>query len=199
MLVYGSYLGYSLLSETLEALVPPDVKAAMQGWSIYLNTWGIVIAADPRIGTVFLLMLMTAPLAGAFLAYHIYLIWAGTTTNETSKWSYWKDDVEDGFVFKTKRSLIFENPLPMSPHDQAWPVHTDQILVTDDDPPMEGCLLASDSNRIVRRPGRDVPPDPRWKRLDSMRDVDNIYDLGFWNNLRDVMGFSVRQSRKVHR
>ncbi|KAJ6069900.1 hypothetical protein N7499_011787 [Penicillium canescens] len=199
MLVYGSYLGYSLLSGTLEELVPPDMKAAMQGWTMYFNIWGIVIAADPRIGTVFLLMLMTAPLAGAFLTYHVYLIWAGTTTNETSKWSYLKDDVEDGFVFKTKRSLIFENPLPMTPHDQAWPVHTDQILIIDDDPPTEGCLLASDSNRIVRRPGREVPPDPRWKRLDSMRDVDNIYDLGFWDNLRDVMGLSVRRTKNIHR
>ena len=71
----------------------------MQGWIMYFNIWAIVIQMDSRIGTVTLLMLMTAPLAMAFLVYHTYLIWAGMTTNESAKWSDWKDDVEDGFVF----------------------------------------------------------------------------------------------------
>ncbi|CAG8115026.1 unnamed protein product [Penicillium olsonii] len=194
MLIYGSYLGKALLSESMEQLVPPEVKVAMQSWTTWINTWGVLVATVPKIGTVFMLMLMTAPLAVSFLAYHTYLIWAGTTTNETSKWSDWKEDVDDGLVFKTQRSLIFENPLPMTPHDRMWPVHTDQILVTDEDPPTEGCLLMSNSNCIAHRPGSDLPPDPRWKRLHSMKEVDNIYDMGFWNNLRDVIGLSVRRS-----
>jgi palmitoyltransferase len=194
MLVYGSYLGHCLLSETLEQLVPPEIKLAMQGWTTWINTWSVVIATDPKIGTIFLLMLMTAPLAISFLAYHTYLIWAGMTTNESAKWSDWKEDVEDGLVFKTKRSLIFENPLPQDRDDPMWPVYTDQILVTDEDPPTEGCLLASNSNCIASRPESDVPPDPRWKRLSSMKDIDNIYDMGFWYNLRDVVGLSVRRS-----
>lgn len=167
----------------------------MHGWTAWINTWGVVIAACPRLGTVFLLMLMTAPLAISFMTYHVYLIWAGVTTNESAKWSDWKEDVEDGFVFKTRRSLIFENPLPID-YDQQWPVQTDQILVTDENPPTEGCLLASNSNCIDRRPGTDLPPDPRWKRLHSMRDVDNIYDMGFWYNLRDMVGLSVRRSKE---
>ncbi|KAJ5328009.1 Zinc finger DHHC-type palmitoyltransferase [Penicillium brevicompactum] len=186
MLIYGSYLGKSLLSESLDQLAPPEVKIAMQGWTCFgrhlSKDWnGVPTDGDD------------CPLAISFLAYHTYLIWAGTTTNESSKWTDWKEDVEDGLVFKTKRSLIFENPLPMDSHDQTWPVHTDQILVTDEDPPTEGCLLMSNSNCIAHRPGSDVPPDPRWKRLRSMKDVDNIYDLGFWDNLRDVVGLSVRR------
>jgi hypothetical protein len=194
MLIYGSYLGHWLLSESLEQVVPPEVKLAMKSWTTWINIWSVVIATYPKIGTIFLLMIMTAPLAISFLAYHTYLIWAGMTTNESAKWSDWKDDVEDGLVFKTKRSLIFENPRKDS-DEQIWPVSTDQILVTDEDPPSEGCLLASNSNCIVHRPEADVPPDPRWKRLSSMKDVDNIYDMGFWYNLRDVVGLSVRQSR----
>lgn len=181
----------------LKQAVPPEIQDAMQGWTVWINTWGIVVSAYPRIGAVFLLMLMTAPLAISFLAYHTYLIWAGVTTNESAKWSDWKDDVEDGFVFKTKRSLIFDRPLPMDLYDQLWPVHTDQILVTDEDPPTEGCLLANDSNCIAHRPESDVPPDPRWKRLHTMRDIDNIYDMGFWYNLRDVVGLSVRRSKEI--
>lgn len=195
MLTYGSYLGHSLMSESLERLVPSDVKIAMQGWTVWINTWGVVLAADPKIGAVFMLMLMTAPLAISFLAYHVYLIWAGMTTNESSKWTDWKEDVNDGLVFKTRRSLIFENPISPDSHDRMWPVQTDQILVTDEDPPTEGCLLMPDSNCIAHRPVSDVPPDPRWRQLRSMKDIDNIYDMGFWYNLLDVVGISVRRTR----
>jgi palmitoyltransferase len=195
MLIYGSYLGHSLLSETMEEVVPPEVKISMKSWTSWINVWSVVIATYPKIGTIFLLMLMTAPLAISFLAYHTYLIWAGTTTNESAKWTDWKDDVEDGLVFKTKRSLIFENPPDKDSEEQMWPVPTDQVLVIDTNPPTEGCLLASNSNCIAHRPESDVPPDPRWKRLTSMKDIDNIYDMGFWYNLRDVMGLSVRRSR----
>lgn len=166
----------------------------MKSWTVWINTWGIVVAAEPKIGAVLMLMLMTAPLAISFLTYHLYLIWAGMTTNESAKWTDWKEDVEDGFVFKTKRSLIFENPISLDPHDRTWPVQTDQILVTDEDPPTEGCLLMSDSNGIARRPVSDVPPDSRWRKLYSMKDIDNIYDMGFWYNLQDVVGISVRRT-----
>lgn len=166
----------------------------MKSWTVWINTWGIVIAAEPKIGAVLMLMLMTAPLAISFLTYHLYLIWAGMTTNESAKWTDWKEDVEDGFVFKTKRSLIFENPISLDPHDRTWPVQTDQILVTDEDPPTEGCLLMPDSNGIARRPVSDVPPDSRWRKLYSMKDIDNIYDMGFWYNLQDVVGISVRRT-----
>lgn len=194
MLIYGSYLGHSLMSESLERLVLSEVRIAMKSWTVWINTWGIVIAAEPKIGAVLMLMLMTAPLAISFLTYHLYLIWAGMTTNESAKWTDWKEDVEDGFVFKTKRSLIFENPISLDPHDRTWPVQTDQILVTDEDPPTEGCLLMSDSNGIARRPVSDVPPDSRWRKLYSMKDIDNIYDMGFWYNLQDVVGISVRRT-----
>ncbi|KAJ5550074.1 Zinc finger DHHC-type palmitoyltransferase [Penicillium sp. DV-2018c] len=197
MLIYGIYLGYSILSDLLNGSVPPRVRETMQSWKGWINTWSVVVAAYPRIGGVFLLMLMTAPLAISFLAYHVYLIWAGVTTNESAKWSDLKEDVDDGFVYKTNRSLIFDSRLATDFYDQSWPVYTDQILVTDEEPPTEGCLLSSDSNCIAFRPATNLPPDPRWKRLHSMRDVDNIYDMGFWLNLRDAIGLSVRRPKDV--
>ena len=133
-------------------------------------------------------MLMTAPLALAFLFYHAYLVWAGMTTNESAKWSDWKEDVLDGFVYKANRSEVFG---PSPPSD--WPVQSDQILVADNEPPRGDYILASTSNRIAHQGRPDAPVDVRWTRLRSMRDVDNIYDMGFWLNLRDAMGFSVQQ------
>ena len=193
LLIYGTFLGYSLLCDTLKERIPAHLQAEMQTWTMYFNIWAVVITADPKVGTVTLLMLMTAPLAVAFLAYHTYLIWAGTTTNETAKWGDWKEDVEDGFVFKANRNEICDAPPYLDHGDRPWPIRTDQILVTDGDPPMEGYILAFDSNRVHYNRGGEAPVDPRWTQLRSMRDVDNIYDLGFWGNLRDALGLSVRR------
>lgn len=192
MLIYGTVLGYGLLYQTLQKLASPELQAAMESWTMYFNVWAIVITADPRIGTVTLLMLMTAPLAVAFLAYHIYLTWAGTTTNESAKWSDWKEDVADGLVFKAKRSQIPGAPPPVDLGNRPWPANSDQILVTDDEPPMEGYILASDSNLIDYTGEPEGPIDSRWTRLSTMSDIDNVYDMGFWNNLKDAVGLSVR-------
>lgn len=190
LLTYGTSLGYSLLSQTLQEIVPPEYQTAMKGWTMYFNIWAIVITADSKIGTVTLLMLMTAPLAAAFLIYHTYLIWAGMTTNESSKWSGWKSDVEDEFAFKAERSQIPESPRNTDLAEQPWPIDRSQIL---------GYILEQDSNDIYY-PGSDhrVPdsyrnlPNSPWKPT-SMAGIQNIYDLGFWDNLRDSAGLSVRR------
>ncbi|KAJ5168676.1 uncharacterized protein N7482_004270 [Penicillium canariense] len=195
LLIYGTLLGYSLLCQTLRHFIPLDIQAAMKGWTMYFHVWSIVLTRDPKIGTVTLLMLMTAPLAAAFLAYHTYLIWAGMTTNESAKWSDWKEDIADGLVFKGKRSQIPGAPAHVDLGDQPWPVQTDQILVTDSGPPLEGCLLEDTSNRVHYRGDANKPRtvDPRWTELHNMSDLDNIYDLGFRKNLIDAFGLPVRE------
>ncbi|KAJ5105656.1 hypothetical protein NUU61_003003 [Penicillium alfredii] len=193
LLSYGSIMGHFLLHQTRDELVPVNMRAAKQNWTTYLNIWSVVIAADPRVGGIFLLMLMTAPLAVAFLAYHTYLIWAGMTTNESAKWSDWKEDVADGLVFKAKRSEVDGASFKSDSHDLRWPMYSDQILVLDADPPTEGSVTVPDSNRVSHCGGHGAAIDTRWMPVHSMRDVDNIYDLGFWDNLRDSVGLSVRK------
>ncbi|KAJ5090013.1 hypothetical protein N7532_008697 [Penicillium argentinense] len=193
LLAYGTCLGYSLLRQSLQEMIPAHLQAAMESWIMYFNIWAIVIQSDPRIGTITLLMLMTAPLAMAFLAYHTYLIWAGMTTNESSKWSDWKEDVEDGYVFKAHRKDIPDAHPFTDFNEHPWPVTSDQLLVTDDEPPLEGYILVPGTNRIDYRSDEDAPIDSRWVPVHSMKDIDNIYDLGFWNNLRDSAGLSVRR------
>ncbi|KAJ5596197.1 hypothetical protein N7450_002655 [Penicillium hetheringtonii] len=195
LLIYGTCLGYSLLRTTLQETIPTHLQSAMQGWIMYFNIWAIVIQMDSRIGTVTLLMLMTAPLAMAFLVYHTYLIWAGMTTNESAKWSDWKDDVEDGFVFKSSRGKVLDASPLTDFDDLPWPFKSNQVLVTDDEPPLEGYILVPGTNRVDYQSAEDAPIDPRWAPVRSMKEIDNIYDLGFWNNLRDSAGFSVRRKK----
>lgn len=191
LLGYASCLGYALLSRTLVSLFPPGsgVDPSTQGWVMFINVWTIVIAWDIRIGSVTLLALMTFPLAMAFLVYHTYLVWAGVTTNETSKWAEVREDVLDGYVFKSTTREIYGNhhsSSSLARSSRPWPVSSDQLLGwTDGSPPAKGSSLVPGSNDI-RQPENQDAVDPRWVRLRSMKDVDNIYDLGFWNNLLEV-------------
>jgi palmitoyltransferase len=144
-----------------------------------------------------MLTAMTAPLAMAFLLYHTYLIWAGMTTNESAKWSDCKEDVADGLVFKSTRSEVFGTQFHSdedTPAQRTWPVSSDQILViTDGEPPKEGFQLCSRSNGILHKDDPQASVDTRWIEVDSMREIDNIYDLGFWDNLREVFHMPIRR------
>lgn len=138
-----------------------------------------------------MLMLMTAPLAFAFLVYHIYLIWAGMTTNESAKWSDWQDDVAEGLTFKLIGAhRESESPFPESPETtSSWPTRSDQVLVrTKGEPPREGHGVHQRSNDIVQPDNPDAAIDQSFVRVQSMRDIDNVYDLGFWRNLSHVFG-----------
>ncbi|KAF7587989.1 hypothetical protein BBP40_006440 [Aspergillus hancockii] len=170
-----------------------------QSWPMFLNIWTVVISNDLRIGGVTLLMAMTSPLAMAFLVYHTYLIWAGMTTNESAKWSDWKGYVADGMAFKsTKKETYGSSPLLheyQSPQ-RHWPVSSDQVLVlTEGEAPRVGFVFSLDSNEINQPNDREAPIDQRWTPVRSMREIDNIYDLGFWDNVRHAFAFPAR--RKV--
>jgi len=120
------------------------------------------------VGAVGFLASLTAPLPLGLLGYHVYLIWAGMTTNETGKWADLKDDMKDGFV---------------------WVCEVD---------PQVDDLGATDKGRSVKakkkmmvalRTNDEMPPDcsERWRRCWKLKEVENIYDLGFWENLKDAM------------
>ncbi|KAK1146312.1 hypothetical protein N8T08_003099 [Aspergillus melleus] len=113
-------------------------------------------------------MAMTAPLAAAFLVYHTYLIWAGMTTNESAKWSDWKEDVADGMAFRSNKAEIYGTSPLLGEYQSvhtSWPVSSEQVLVfTDGEAPREGCILSPDSNDI-RQPQnfQAVEIDRRWE------------------------------------
>jgi palmitoyltransferase ZDHHC4 len=129
------------------------------------------------LGGVGLLCFLTAPLPFGLFVYHAYLIWAGMTTNESSKWSDWKEDMKAGIVFigqvrdKQKANTEIDDGFD-------WPYRSQQCMVYTRD----------------GLPPRQVPPHidklvvpNSWRRTWHLRDVVNIYDLGFWNNILEVL------------
>jgi len=188
LLIYGAYLGYVLLNRIVQQalLLEGGIHWSKDlTWSTFLHLWAVAIVQDVRVGIVFLLAAMTVPLAVGFFSYHIYLIWAGTTTNETAKWSDWREDIADGLVFKAKSTQL-HGESDLEPRRSEWPMNSDQFLVlTDGQAPTAGHKSLADSNSI---PSFQSPyVDLQWIRVRSLKEVDNIYDLGFWGNLRDVL------------
>lgn len=186
LLGYGAFLAHVLLSEILQATVSNPSQRWSIGltWSEYFQSWLWAFAEDFRIGGVGLLALLTAPLAWGLFFYHMYLVWAGMTTNESSKWADWRDDVADDLVFKTLRAPVAEERKPME-HDAKiepftdWPVSSTQKLVRTEN----GKAPGNETINYGQREGNKS--QIRWTRVRSMEEVDNLYDLGFWGNLGD--------------
>ncbi|KAG5294231.1 DHHC zinc finger domain-containing protein [Histoplasma ohiense] len=200
LLSYGTYLGYSILDRYLQDTLVLSFPTAMRSkhwaegieWGMYFELWGYAIADDIVVGGVFLLAMLTVLLPLAMFLYHVYLIWSGMTTNESAKWGDWRDDIADGLVFKARKSEIYPQKHPdahiVEPY-VPWPIQVDQTLIFTDDgnPPRVGFSLARECSSITQPGDLDAIADIRWMRLQSLKDVVNIYDRGFWANLRDAL------------
>ena len=151
-------------------------------FSQQIDLWAWAFTEDIRIGAVGILAIFTAPLAWGFLFYHVYLIWAGMTTSESFKWDEWKEDVADGYVFKCmepKKTTLSNGTIPRGDDPFIpWPVSSPQRLV-------------SRANKL----SLEMEPDaqltlPPWEPVHHLSQIINIYDLGFWDNLKDVFRLS---------
>ncbi|KAI5467709.1 DHHC palmitoyltransferase-domain-containing protein [Mariannaea sp. PMI_226] len=172
---YGGLLGLFTLTDRITERAPTWSIWPPKGMSMdrYLAVWGWAIQANVNIGAITLLALLTSPLVWGLLIYSLYLVYCGTTTNETLKWSDLKEDMQDGYAFS--RPITSNSPKNSSiePHCQRWPVEPEQVLVTttDGQPP--------------RTNGR-TPGDRHWEKVWNLKEVENLYDMGFWDNLADI-------------
>jgi len=125
-------------------------------------------------------------LAIGLLSYHIYLIWAGTTTNETQKWGDLKLDMADGVVWKGQKSVVYKNGSlsSLGTEDEPpilWPVSSNQVIVRT----VDGRAPVFGSSRQ-----NDAASNNDWTRCWTLSEVENVYDLGFLDNLRDALNLA---------
>lgn len=209
---YESWYSYKPTPNTSPTSWPNWLNAKVHYATIYLSLY--LDAGGLSAAGVGLLALLTWPLPLGLLAYHIYLIWAGMTTNESSKWADWRDDMADGVVFLGKRreetmaenrvshsqtagprvhradsgSSSDEQPILTPGEDEellaleepptTWPLESRHILVRTRDGQAPKSLPA--------RVQRVAEPDS-FERVWSLAAVENVYDLGFWDNLVEVL------------
>lgn len=92
------------------------------------------------------------------------------------KWADWQAEMSDGYAFKRALSLDRQKDESIEPVWTRWPVESVQIVVRTEDglPPRER--------------GPEAIGIGEWERVWKLRDVENLYDLGFWDNILDVFG-----------
>lgn len=119
------------------------------------------------VGAVGFLAALTAPLPLLLLGYHVYLIWAGMTTNESGKWADLKEDMKDGLVWVR----------------EVEPSADDAGAVG------KGGKVRARRKMMALRTDDGMPPDcsGSWERWWKLGKMENIYDLGFWENLKEVL------------
>ena len=199
LLTYGVYLGYVIMTRTLQettlrrsqGMTSRSHWSVGKDWSTYFQLWASAFAKDIPVGSVTMLAFMTAPLAWGLFTYHVYLIWAGMTTNESHKWADWRDDVVDGIVFKGRRRSRGAGGRSVDPEAEpnvAWPLESNQILVRRED----GWPRSSEANEkgvdlSYSLATESVNDENGWVNVRTLEEVHNIYDLGFWDNFKDIL------------
>ncbi|KHN99100.1 palmitoyltransferase swf1 [Metarhizium album ARSEF 1941] len=172
---YGGLLGASLLSSSIKQQVVDwsPWSPLKHGWAMYVVIWGWGIQTNIGLGATTLLAALSAPLVWGLVIYTMYLVYCGTTTNESFKWSVYKDDMEDGYAFRRLMPLKRERDLVQEPICRRWPAEPEMVLAATDDgrPPPAQSALAGEGD---------------WERVWKLKNVENLYDLGLWHNLRDV-------------
>ena len=199
LLTYGAYLAFVLLVVARNA-DPVDMPnplndrggpGPVKAWSEVFDDVALTFSQNVRVGGVGMLAAFTAPLAWGMFFYHIYLVWAGMTTNETSKWADWRDDITDGVVYRAERLPVADDEMEGQSNDMEpfvqWPISSAQQLVVSEECQPDSRWNGSSSvpsstitNSLSRR-------SSGWRQVYSLADVDNLYDLGFWDNLIDVL------------
>jgi len=183
---YGALMGVSIMADQIRDKYPfwSIWPAKDVDWSQYFFAWGWGLQENLGISAITLLTGMLAPMIWSLLAYTMFLVYCGTTTNETLKWSDWKVDMDDGFAFRRRMSPNRQKFTTIEPAWTRWPVETEQVLTSCENghPPPEDAPL---------------PGEGPWERVWRLKDIVNMYDLGLWDNLRDVffLDYDFRRGR----
>ncbi|KAL2257780.1 hypothetical protein VTK26DRAFT_9175 [Humicola hyalothermophila] len=202
--LYGAALGLHLMTAKMRlrfpnwALLPWRANGGdgmpTRQWLV-IWSWGMQqsggggvsgVRGGVAVGAVTLLALMTSPLVWALLGYHLWLVYCGTTTNESMKWSDWQAEMDEGCAFKRRLDPRRIKDVSVEPAWTRWPAEAEQVL-----------MRTGDGKPPVARKGKVLPGEGEWEAVWRLRDVENLYDLGWWDNVLDVVvpGYMFRDPR----
>lgn len=172
--IYGGLLGLSIMSSMMKDRYPDWSlwKPSHMTVNSYLAVWAWALQRNVRLGATTLLALLTSPLVWGLLLYTLYQVYVGTTTNESLKWSVFKEDMDDGYAFRRPLPADRQRDWRTEPPCPRWPVGPAHIL-----------LATSDGNPPPGDAG--LPGQGPWERIRKLKHVENLYDMGFGDNLLD--------------
>lgn len=126
-------------------------------------------------GILLTMCCLFVPLCIGFLGEHLWYLYLGVTTNETLKWDYVQHLVD----LKVLHRYDYSN------------IHQTQLKSPNRREEKECIYLVRDGIRFYRlSDGYDITDHidyttGRISAIQSIEDLDNIYDKGFWSNLKE--------------
>jgi len=192
-LTYGFYLSYDIMNMYIQSLLPRGKMVSDIPWNLYFKGWGIGFLNETSLAAIFLLCMVAGILSYSFTGYHLYLIWAGTTTNETFKWTDWADDIRtEELYIASETTRLYTPPAP-----QHLPVGEGTIRPDVIDEELQiytepHVLWPKEARQVFARvpmggdPKR-LPKELTWKRCEGLSEVENLYDLGWQENFKMVV------------
>ncbi|XWW98824.1 hypothetical protein V2A60_006827 [Cordyceps javanica] len=175
---YGGLLGLSILSGVVKGRFPDWSVWPPAGYGLnnYLVAWSWAMQRDISLGATTLLAALTSPLVWALLFYTLYHVYCGTTTNESLKWSDMAEDMADGYAFTRPIRRGRQRDFGAEPSCSRWPVEPEMAVIAtvDGQPP------------VVREGMPPLAGEGDWQRVWKLKNVENMYDLGFRDNLADI-------------
>lgn len=192
LLIYGAVLAYLLLHEHLLKVEPAnpaeyglDPKSfrlwngypngthwtSELGWWDLASVWGFCIVEDPLLGIPGVLCIFCFPLSSGFLTYHIYLLWAGMTTNESVKFADLSDDIKDGYVWTKAGARVDKS-------GRKDGLRGKDIVFAEECP--DGEMVDPTGHLFIAKA-------EEWRTVGGMNELCNVYDRGFIANIRDAI------------
>lgn len=184
---YGAFLSWYILRPSLKFSSTAPTFSRAYASSVLDVVSEAVTEGGLSIAGVGMLAISTAALPLGLFVYHVYLIWAGTTTNESQKWSDWRDDMQDGYAFIASRAAVRQFEAGLAPGKPGRLTDVLGLAVPEDEEPLVRWPV--DSDQIMVRTNDGMPPagqEHLWKRNRVLADIDNIYDLGWLMNFVEI-------------
>lgn len=176
MTSYGGLMGLSILGSALQQKYPKWTMMPSRylgdSYTRWFAIWGQGLRGNVPLGSTTLLALLTSPLVWGLSLYTLYQVYTGVTTNESLKWTELKEDMEDGYAWQRALHPNRQRDTRTEPRCDRWPVEPERVIV------------ATVDGLEPKR--KDLPGDGDWTRVRALRDVENLYDMGFLDNLGDA-------------
>lgn len=174
MLLYGAVILHRLISRYIQVLLLDGsrplahiVDPGLFQW----RYWRYVLRSTHYHNAVglFALCIPLTPVVAGFLGVHLRYIYLGATTNEVSKWEMINDCIEEGTLY------FYADASPRTVTDSnSQPTIVLQKLA---DGSFNRPLTPAETLRVRQN-------NLQLQQVKDHGDIVNIYDHGFWNNLK---------------
>ncbi|KAI7904871.1 DHHC palmitoyltransferase-domain-containing protein [Cokeromyces recurvatus] len=164
---YGAYLCFQvyrgmIIEWGLNTAYVQDRVTGQQRLITFRKAFLYVLHRDRIIGSIGILALVVSVVVLIFFLYQLYLAGIGITTNEAFKWEMVEDSIDRGELYR--KSVIKVNNVKSQ-------------------------TTANYSLRYNKQRSNQEEEEEaiiEEKRIESLDEVDNIYDKGFFGNLKEV-------------